>query len=427
MERRWSTIDTIAAVLVPLGAAILIAAWVIVTTTDRDIPGWIWVLSSGLVLAGIVLFAVSLITGTRAPGYLETTWPYRDGAQYMKLARSDGADFGYAVARVVRKRPPRRAADEGVPDQLKRGGVGVTYCYPNHFPAATTPPQVGKYRVRWSVSPFDDHRLLRRRAGRRVATTKFEITEADHQAALDSASSGNTPEPHDPEKDYGGSLSHEVFGEGRFRVLGSGLNDVGNGWDRGVQLEIVCPPGRLMKVGGWQNLDSPEMRRLAAQGGGVHAESPGQYIIRWRNIPAPAFASEVIDEKTITLGPTGPREGWRAWHEKRRGEIVFHVEQLSRGREALNGFRCDIYGPGGPFEADDRALEKTLGPPRPKGEGSFQFPEDFPDAPTLHNLRDGDYEVCWTAWEESDESGSQGNQLDVARDAFHVARDGSIE
>jgi len=439
MERRWSTIDTIAAVLATLGGSGLIAAWVVQKTVDTtEIPEGVWVASFAALALAAVLFAVSLVKSKRAPKYRQATWPHEAGSHYFKLAREDGDDFGYAIARVYRRRLILPDVDEGEPTTPKKWanrGDAVTYCYPDHFGEATQPPVMGKYRVRWSVSPFDDPKL--RPNSRTVKTTKFEITKADHEAAKTALETGQnevaatpqkTAEPHDPTKDYNARLSFEISGQGRFRYLLSGLHDVGNGWDRGVEMEVVLPSGKLVKAGGWVGLDTPEMRRAVAQGGGARAELPGPYVIRWRNMPSPDYESEVIAEKVVTLESTGPRKGWTAHHHWRGEEIVFEVVQDSLGREQLRGFRCEVWGPSPlvPFEADDRSHEQAFGPPSLKEKGSFVFPQDFRDAPALQNLHDGDYTVYWTAWEVAGES-SPHRQLDVARDAFHVTRDGSVE
>lgn len=239
------------------------------------------------------------------------------------------------------------------------------------------------------------------------------------------------PEPHDPGKSYGAVLAQEVIGEGRFRYLASSLHDVGNGWDRGVELEVERPSGKLVKVGGWLGLDAPATRRALAQGQAVRAEEPGPYVIRWRSVPLSEYESEVIAEEVITLERTGPLEGWIAHHANLGEEVMFQVDRDSPGRGLVHGFKCEIWGPspGVPFEADDRRRESAQGNiiihglPREKGQGSFTFPNDFSDAPALRDLRDGDYKVYWTAW-AAEESVPP---IDVAHDAFHVDRTGYVD
>jgi hypothetical protein len=245
--------------------------------------------------------------------------------------------------------------------------------------------------------------------------------------ADESAPAPPKTEPRDPNKDYGATLTHEVIGAGRFRALLSGLDYVGDGWDRGVELTVVRPSGKAERVMGWQDLDVPRARRGVEQGSGIIAEQEGPYVIQWRNIPLPPYESEVIAEETVPLGPTGPREGWAAAHRRENGALIFTVERDSPDREPLHGFECIIKAPWDQYEASDRRKqEKFFDLPIPKDKGSFRFPEDFSDAPVLIDLRDGEYMVYWTAWEAEDESHST-QPIDVARDAFRVSRSGLIE
>lgn len=78
-------------------------------------------------------------------------------------------------------------------------------------------------------------------------------------------------------------------------------------------------------------------------------------------------------------------------------------------------------GPGVDFAADHREVEGVL--PSAKGAGSFVYPLDFREARPLRDLREGEYEVQWTAWEVI--AGVKGAvPIDVARDAFYVPRHG---
>jgi hypothetical protein len=233
------------------------------------------------------------------------------------------------------------------------------------------------------------------------------------------------PQPHDRDKKYNADLTYEVIGQGRYRYLVSGLReDVGNGWDLGARLEIELPSKQIVSGGGWQGLDTPEMRRLAGRGGGAQAEAEGPYVIRWRSIPAEGYDSEVMAEERIVLPPTAPLEGWRARNLRRGDEMLFLVEPDSSSRGPLHGFKCEIVGPtpGSPFVADDDHREKTFFDlPSPKERREFVYPDDFVDASRIRDLYDGDYTVYWTAWQPDD--GSHGRlQLDVARDGFSVNR-----
>lgn len=187
MDRRWSTIDSIATALFGAGVVGLIACWTIQGTSQgAGIPRWIWVAFIVLCGLGIVLFAISLSTAGHGGKYVQTTRPAQDGSHYFTLGREDGSNFGYAVPRIFRRRFLLRDVDRGEPSTVKKTsqqGQAVTYCYPDHFADAHRPVPVGKYRVRWSLAHHADPALRRGRSGRKVATTNFEVTEADHATA----------------------------------------------------------------------------------------------------------------------------------------------------------------------------------------------------------------------------------------------------
>lgn len=82
-----------------------------------------------------------------------------------------------------------------------------------------------------------------------------------------------------------------------------------------------------------------------------------------------------------------------------------------------------------------RTRERTfglIGPldyPNPKEEGSFPFPRDFRDAPDVNDLKEGRYEVRWTAWERaesSDDGVFSDRPVDVASDRFQVDRASNV-
>jgi hypothetical protein len=121
--------------------------------------------------------------------YPQTSYDGEAGSKYLKLgSHAPEADL-FGIPRVFRKRLVGANVDEGEPTKVKKG-MPVTYVYPDHFGGATIPLVAGRYEARWSVSPFEDLRL--RRKPKTVATTKFEITEADCEAAA------STPEPPPP-------------------------------------------------------------------------------------------------------------------------------------------------------------------------------------------------------------------------------------
>jgi hypothetical protein len=237
-------------------------------------------------------------------------------------------------------------------------------------------------------------------------------------------------EPPDPDKKYNADLTYEVVGQGRYRYLICGLReDVGDGWDRGAQLEVLVPSKQIVPLGGWMGLDTPETRRAARRGHAVGAEAEGPYVIRCWSIPAPGYENEVMVEQTVHLPPTASLEGWTAQNVKRGDELLFRVEPDSPGRGTLRGFKCEVFGPapGAPFVADDNVREKTFyGHPSPKERGEFVFPGDFADAPQTRNLHDGEYAVYWTAWEPNDDPDGV-RLLDVARDRFSVSRTSGVE
>ena len=242
------------------------------------------------------------------------------------------------------------------------------------------------------------------------------------------------PEPHDPTKDYSARPEHQVRWQGRFRYIRGSLHDVGNGWDRGVWLEVELPSGEVRRIHEWQDLSGRPMRREVEKGDGVSAEPGGDYIFRWRSVSVPPYESEVVAEETITLDPTGPLADWIADHRGLEARFALQVRHMNGDQGSpLQGFRCSVSGPEGVFEADDRDRESQMGIiqrgefPTPKTKGEFFFPEDFTGAPATRDLRDGRYTVYWTAW-EPDPNGEwlEHEWIDVARDAFEVTRNGQI-
>jgi len=243
------------------------------------------------------------------------------------------------------------------------------------------------------------------------------------------------PEPHDPLKDYSARAEHEVRWQGRFRHIRATLHDVGNGWDRGVRLEVEFPSGEVRNIHEWQDLSVRAMQReVAEKGDGVEAEPAGPYILRWRSVPLPQYLSEIVAEETIPLDPTGPLEDWVAEHQGLEARFVLRVRHINGERGSpLQGFRCNVIAPGDEFMADDRDRELKMGIiqfgefPTPKTQGQFFFPNEFEDAPERRDLRDGEYTVFWTGW-RPDPSGDwlESEWVDVARDTFKVLRNGQI-
>jgi hypothetical protein len=402
---------------------------------------WDAILASGWFLAAmatvgagalaVVGSGVALLLSRRTrPAYVTMTEPYEDGAHYIVLARRDGEDLGYAVPRVSHRRGLLPDHNYGEPQTLKRGEQ-VKYCFPNHFPDALAQPNVGTYKVRWSVAEHAEPALRRGRASRTVKTLRFKISEDDRAARSSLFSEDEKPEkpnaPRDPSKVYSATPKHEVGGQGRFRYVKATLHDVGNGYDHGVLCEITVPGGRSYRAA-WNGLDTPMSRRIVASDGhGVYAPVEGEYRIRWWNTVPPDYSPEVIAEEVVSLPPTGPLEGWRARHDQlTEDELILGVERINPSHDLLSGFRCLVRGPHDFWEADDRSLQENwFDPPAPKGQGLFSFPKDFGDAPKLEDLRDGDYQVEWTAWKL--EEGRTAESLDVAHDTFRVDRDGTIE
>jgi hypothetical protein len=73
----------------------------------------------------------------------------------------------------------------------------------------------------------------------------FFFSPVPGSVVADQSATEPTTERHDPDRDYDATLTQEVVGQGRYRVLLSGLREVGNGWDRGVRglRDLVrCPP-----------------------------------------------------------------------------------------------------------------------------------------------------------------------------------------
>jgi hypothetical protein len=187
---------------------------------------------------------------------------------------------------------------------------------------------------------------------------------------------------------------------------------------------------------GWNSLDNPgQRRRIGGDGQWIDAEEAGRYEIRWVSNPRRGFAEELVATDVVELDKTGPRKGWTASHEGVGDTEVLSVSRDGDEIPVLQGFRCQVSGPSGTFVADDRDRERVLGLirgadyPLLKEEGSFGFPRDFADAPMRNDVKDGDYEILWSAWEPDDSVGAgpfQYRPVDVARDAFHVDREGSI-
>lgn len=240
-------------------------------------------------------------------------------------------------------------------------------------------------------------------------------------------------QPHEANKDYSPPKPiHNVMGQGRFRTLAVGLDEVPNGYDRGVRGEVRSPSGRSVSLGYAGLHDPRQRRRVADEGLAVSAVEEGDYAVVWRNeVPAP-YEPEIIAEETVPLPTTGPLEGWDAEHTAFDDEVRLIVNRDEPSRGLLHGFECVVAGPSGEFAADDRGRESQVGIitpgelPRPKGQGEFRFPQDFREAPEVRNLQDGEYTVYWTAWQDEGDDFGAWRQLDVARDQFTVMRSGLI-
>lgn len=148
------------------------------------------------------------------------------------------------------------------------------------------------------------------------------------------------PEPHYPTKEYApGSPIHNVWGQGIYRTLACGLENIGSGYDRGVRCDVVSPSGRTASAT-WNGLDDPPNRRkVAEEGVSVKASEAGEYVITWRSEVPAQYEPELIAHEVVALPPTGPLEGWNASHAQLDlDEIHFQVERDAATRGLLRGF-----------------------------------------------------------------------------------------
>jgi len=207
---------------------------------------------TGAAFVGVVtaLLGVWLMVASHKAGFVEAQRPHRDGAHYITLARKDGTDFGYAVPRVRRKRMMRRGVDQGEPDNLKRWspqGDGVTYCFPEHFSGAETPPPAGRYIARWSVSPHAEAGL-RKRSSKRANRTHLRISDEDHAAA----EAKLNPPPPPPIYECG---HEQVIPEhpGRVRPVRLWFQSLDRHTEPGWLICRVVPLGAGADVAGWRS------------------------------------------------------------------------------------------------------------------------------------------------------------------------------
>jgi hypothetical protein len=238
------------------------------------------------------------------------------------------------------------------------------------------------------------------------------------------------PFPHAEGKNYSATARHEVTGQGRYRSLTCTLHDVGDGYDSGVEVEIVSPSGQKARTS-WGNLEIPATRRrIANDGCSVWAREPGSYSVTWRTRATREFSPEVVAQEQVELPATGPLPDWVAHHAGMGTEVILQVDREEGHGGLLRGFLCQITGPGGEWDADDRIREQILGIiavhnlPNPKGQGSFSFPQDFRKALALRDMIAGTYKVYWTAWDLTDDM--EQVALDVAHDTFEVTRSGLV-
>lgn len=354
-------------------------------------------------------------------------WNEKDGHAVLTLQCREAGQIGVRITVADRQQGLRLTHEFHT--HVDENGSVIDW-FPDSFRDAPKHIARGRFSVVWEVlvtggvwvqaaladfsTPAPDvEEMLRDAAQEDRAKRQRQVAESE----------GNL-QPHDPNKNYDTpEMTDSLEGEGRYRSLTIGLAKIPNGHDAGVTVEATRPDGARARQT-WSGLDNPEMRRkVRDEGFGVWAKASGPYNVKWLNMPERGYEPEVIAEKTYNLPPTGPRAGWRSSHEQTSAdEIIVSIERTSEAVPILGGFRCSARGPiefegGWNYTADD--FETGAGV-------RLSLPKDFPAAPRVKNLRDGDCTIEWSAFEFGDGDGA-GPPVDLGEDKFRMGRDGFIE
>jgi hypothetical protein len=187
MDRRWSTLDSIATALLSIAGSTLLALWLLSHAEGPEaVPAWLWGLALGMAGVGALLFVVSLLANRGKPKLRVSEGPHKRGSRLLHLYTEDGRDLGYPVPFVF---GPRRGLREGPyrgrPMQPKPAKDGmVNYVYPDHFgTGGPRPEQPGTYTVKWSLVRSVNPTVLDSMKLRTAKKSRFEITEADNKEA----------------------------------------------------------------------------------------------------------------------------------------------------------------------------------------------------------------------------------------------------